>query len=59
MAAPHFDGGNVAFVDGHVKWLKFSQEDLGAPFAACNTSYKAAYTDYCVHPPAWTISNVF
>jgi len=59
MAAPHFDGGNVAFVDGHVKWLKFSQEDLGAPFAACSASYKAAYTDYCVHPPAWTISNVF
>ncbi len=59
MKAAHFDGGNIAYVDGHVKWLKFSQDDLGAPFPACDAAYKAAYKDYCVHPPAETISNVF
>jgi prepilin-type N-terminal cleavage/methylation domain-containing protein/prepilin-type processing-associated H-X9-DG protein len=55
MKAAHFDGGNVAYVDGHVKWLKFSNNNLGAPFADCATPN----TDYCAHPPAETISNVF
>jgi prepilin-type N-terminal cleavage/methylation domain-containing protein/prepilin-type processing-associated H-X9-DG protein len=59
MKAAHFDGGNIAYVDGHVKWLKFSQDDLGAPFADCDAATKAAVKDYCVHPPAETISNVF
>jgi len=59
MKAAHFDGGNIAYVDGHVKWLKFSQNDMGAPFAPCDAASKAAYVDYCVHPPAETISNVF
>ncbi len=56
MWAAHFDGGNVAFVDGHVKWLKFSSEDLPSPWPAC---YAYASKDYCMHPPAWTITNVF
>jgi len=56
MWASHFDGGNVAFVDGHVKWLKFSSEDLPSPWAAC---YAYASKDYCMHPPVWTIENVF
>jgi prepilin-type N-terminal cleavage/methylation domain-containing protein/prepilin-type processing-associated H-X9-DG protein len=59
MKAPHFDGGNVAFVDGHVKWLKFSDEDLGTPFAACDSTSRTNIKDYCVHPPKWTITDVF
>jgi prepilin-type N-terminal cleavage/methylation domain-containing protein/prepilin-type processing-associated H-X9-DG protein len=53
MAAPHFDGGNIAFVDGHVKWFKFEVGNLPAPWPA------AVATDAKIHPPAWTITNVF
>ena len=56
MWAAHFDGGNIAFVDGHVKLLKYSSEYLPSPWVAC---YAYASKDYCMHPPIWTISNVF
>jgi prepilin-type N-terminal cleavage/methylation domain-containing protein/prepilin-type processing-associated H-X9-DG protein len=58
MKAAHFDGGNVAFVDGHVKWFKFSDEDI-PNFYACDSGYRAAYKDYCMHPPASTLTDVF
>jgi len=37
-AKPHNDGGNVAFVDGHVKWLKFETGDIGGGWAAANSA---------------------
>ena len=53
--AAHFDGGNIAYVDGHVKWLKFNNSDLPAPWPAC---YYPG-TDYCAHPPAEVLKDVF
>jgi prepilin-type N-terminal cleavage/methylation domain-containing protein/prepilin-type processing-associated H-X9-DG protein len=52
-ARPHFDGGNVAFVDGHVKWLKFSDAPLPSPWEAP----AAGYPPY--HPPVETFTDVF
>ena len=53
-AARHNDGGNVAFVDGHCKWLKFEASSLvpygwGAP----------ATTAYSFHPPMETVRDPF
>lgn len=42
----HNDGGNIAFVDGHVKWYKFEQGNLPAPWPA---GYDSSYN---IHPPA-------
>jgi prepilin-type N-terminal cleavage/methylation domain-containing protein/prepilin-type processing-associated H-X9-DG protein len=50
-AAPHFDGGNVAFVDGHVKWFKFSTDKLA-------DGWKPS-TGGEPHPPVSTISDPF
>jgi prepilin-type N-terminal cleavage/methylation domain-containing protein/prepilin-type processing-associated H-X9-DG protein len=52
-AMAHFDGGNIAFVDGHVKWMKFQTTPLpgnwDAPFSA----------GYSIHPPVETFTDVF
>jgi prepilin-type N-terminal cleavage/methylation domain-containing protein/prepilin-type processing-associated H-X9-DG protein len=55
--APHFDGGNIAFADGHVKWLKFVDGDLPAPWTACYGDTHSGYS--CLHPPTWTFTDVF
>ena len=52
-AAPHFDGGNVAFVDGHVKWMKFQETPLPGSWPAPNASYPKW------HPPVETFTDVF
>jgi prepilin-type N-terminal cleavage/methylation domain-containing protein/prepilin-type processing-associated H-X9-DG protein len=52
-ARPHFDGGNLAFVDGHVKWLKFSDAPLPSPWEA-PAVYPSQY-----HPPVETFTDVF
>jgi len=52
-AAPHFDGGNVAFVDGHVKWYKFVAGDIGGGFT------NAVNADVSIHPPIWTFTKPF
>jgi prepilin-type processing-associated H-X9-DG protein len=52
-AMPHFDGGNIAFVDGHVKWMKFQTTPLPGNWdAPYNTSYN-------IHPPVETFTDVF
>jgi len=52
-AMPHFDGGNIAFVDGHVKWMKF----LTTPLPG---NWDAPYsTGYSIHPPVETFTDVF
>lgn len=50
--ASHNDGGNIAFCDGHVKWMKFETGNLPAPWPAMNSAA------YGVHPPSSTIWNV-
>ncbi len=52
-AAPHMDGGNVAFFDGHVKWLKFNTNPLPAPWPAPAAGYSA------LHPPVETFQGVW
>jgi len=52
-AAPHFDGGNIAFVDGHVKWMKFLKTDIGGSWPAANTGYSTW------HPPVATFTGPF
>jgi len=52
-AAPHFDGGNIAFVDGHVKWMKFLQTPLPGNWEAPAAGYSAW------HPPVETFTDVF
>jgi len=52
FAMSHFDGGNIAFADGHAKWLKFEEGNLPSPYTACNPGY-------CKHPPAWTVTDIF
>ncbi len=42
----HNDGMNIAFVDGHAKWMKGEVGNLPAPWPAANS------TGYAVHPPA-------
>jgi prepilin-type N-terminal cleavage/methylation domain-containing protein/prepilin-type processing-associated H-X9-DG protein len=54
VCAPHhFDGGNVTFVDGHVKWLKFQDSPLPSPWNPPAT-YPSQY-----HPPVETFTDVF
>ena len=55
--APHFDGGNIVFADGHVKWLKFIDGDLPSPWTACYGDTHPGYS--CMHPPTWTYTDVF
>ena len=48
-AARHNDGGNVAFCDGHAKWLKFSDSQLLPPWP---TRHDYGTTSkYYFHPP--------
>ncbi|MEN6643906.1 MAG: DUF1559 domain-containing protein [Armatimonadia bacterium] len=52
--ARHNEGGNLAFVDGHAKWMKFSTSSL----VSCGfpAPYNAASS---VHPPEETFRNPF
>jgi len=43
--ADHNEGINLGYFDGHVKWLKASVSDMGAPWPARNSDA------YGVHPP--------
>jgi prepilin-type N-terminal cleavage/methylation domain-containing protein/prepilin-type processing-associated H-X9-DG protein len=52
-AKPHNEGGNIAFVDGHVKWMKFEAGPIGGNWPA---PYNTAYS---IHPPVPTISGVW
>ncbi len=52
-ASPHFDGGNIAFVDGHVKWYKFVAGNIGGGFT------DAVNADVSIHPPVWTFTKPF
>ncbi len=49
----HNDGGNVAFFDGHVKWLKFEHGPVGYGYP------DPASSSYEIHPPAWTFYNPY
>lgn len=50
----HNEGGNIAFVDGHTKWMKFEASSLEPyGFPAPNT------TAYGVHPPHETFKDPF
>ncbi len=49
----HNGGGNIAFADGHAKWLKFEHGNIGAPWPD-----HYAHPAYEVHPPRWTFENV-
>ena len=53
-AMPHFDGGNVTFVDGHVKWYRFDKDTQiqGWPEAPNSAAYS-------IRPPRWTFVDVF
>jgi prepilin-type N-terminal cleavage/methylation domain-containing protein/prepilin-type processing-associated H-X9-DG protein len=52
--ARHNEGGNVAFVDGHVKWLKFENSSL-EPYG-----FSAPASGYIpTHPPVETFRNPF
>jgi prepilin-type N-terminal cleavage/methylation domain-containing protein/prepilin-type processing-associated H-X9-DG protein len=55
IAAPHFDGGNVCYVDGHVKYQKVTHSDMPAPWPAGNTGSVA----YGSHYPPEVVTNVF
>ena len=48
----HFDGGNVAFVDGHVKWYKFETSDIPGFDPAVSASVS-------IHPPLKTFMKPF
>ncbi len=39
MRMDHNEGMNLAYFDGHVKWLKAITGDMGAPWPAGNTAY--------------------
>jgi prepilin-type N-terminal cleavage/methylation domain-containing protein/prepilin-type processing-associated H-X9-DG protein len=54
VASPHFDGGNVCYVDGHVKFQKNEVGDMPAPWPAAN-----AAAVYRIHPPPAVVWNVF
>ena len=45
MRDTHNDGGNVTFVDGHVKWFKFQKGNIGHNWQAY------ASTSYWIHAP--------
>ena len=51
----HNEGGNCAFCDGHVKWLKFDDSQLPAPWPTRHDY--GATSVYYFHPPAWTLDN--
>jgi prepilin-type N-terminal cleavage/methylation domain-containing protein/prepilin-type processing-associated H-X9-DG protein len=53
FARPHFDGGNICYVDGHVKWLRHEMSDMPAPWPARNSDV------YGIHPPPAVVTNVF
>ncbi len=55
IASPHFDGGNICYVDGHVKFQKVTHSDMPAPWPAGNTT---ALT-YGNHYPPEVTANVF
>ncbi|NUQ00819.1 MAG: DUF1559 domain-containing protein [Armatimonadetes bacterium] len=50
--ADHNEGLNVAYFDGHVKWLRASSSDIGAPWPAANSAA------YAVHPPREVLDDV-
>jgi prepilin-type N-terminal cleavage/methylation domain-containing protein/prepilin-type processing-associated H-X9-DG protein len=51
--APHNEGGNMNFVDGHAKWAQFVDAPIGGTWAAPAAGYNA------VHPPVQYFSNVW
>ncbi len=51
MRADHNEGGNVAFFDGHAKWLSFEQGPIGAPWPDPDPAYSSW------HSPRWTLEN--
>jgi prepilin-type N-terminal cleavage/methylation domain-containing protein/prepilin-type processing-associated H-X9-DG protein len=55
-AAPHFDGGNIAFMDGHVKWMKFEKSSISASWPS-NPTNNASETG--IHPPTETFTDVY
>jgi prepilin-type N-terminal cleavage/methylation domain-containing protein/prepilin-type processing-associated H-X9-DG protein len=52
-AAPHNEGGNIAFVDGHAKWMRFEWGNMPAPWPA------AYSTGYSCHPPVEVVTDPF
>jgi prepilin-type N-terminal cleavage/methylation domain-containing protein/prepilin-type processing-associated H-X9-DG protein len=52
-AKNHFDGGNIAFVDGHVKWYKFLSGNIGGNWT------NAVSTSVSIYPPKWTFTSPF
>jgi len=51
MRDTHNDGGNIAFVDGHVKWFKFEKGNIGHGWE------NYASTSYWIHAPWKTFGN--
>jgi prepilin-type N-terminal cleavage/methylation domain-containing protein/prepilin-type processing-associated H-X9-DG protein len=52
-ARPHFDGGNIAFADGHVKYRMFNKGNIPGAWPA---AYNAAYS---IYPPVETFTAPF
>jgi len=52
-AMPHFDGGNICFVDGHVKWYRFKKGNLGGTWT------DAVSASVSIYPPVETFTDVF
>jgi prepilin-type N-terminal cleavage/methylation domain-containing protein/prepilin-type processing-associated H-X9-DG protein len=55
VASPHFDGGNICYVDGHVKFQKVTHSNMPDPWPNGNTTVKA----YGDHYPAEVVTDVF
>jgi prepilin-type N-terminal cleavage/methylation domain-containing protein/prepilin-type processing-associated H-X9-DG protein len=55
VASPHFDGGNICYVDGHVKFAKVEKSNMPAPWP----TPIAAAAPYNTHYPPAVVTNVF
>lgn len=53
MRADHNEGSNLAFIDGHVKWVRMNKGSIGYGWAAP----AAGYNDF--FPPRETFYNYF